>query len=270
MSMATATTSSVGSASVQGELWGARARDYAEVQEPTFRPLYESVLARPEIATVGSILDVGCGPGLASQVFSGKICHVAGVDATAPFVEIARRRVPGGDFRVGEMEALPYADGSFDAVTSFNAFQYAASPMNALREASRVVKPGGIVVIAVWGLPESCEAAGHLKALGSLMPPPPPGAPGPFALSDETKLKGLAREARLIPGVLVDVPCPWVYPDLETALRGMLSAGPAERAARASSFGRARDAVTAAIEIYRSGSGDYRLNNTFRYLVTSS
>ena len=122
-------TPPVGSASVQGDLWGVRARDYAEVQEPTFLPLYES----------------------------------------APFIEIARRRAPGGDFRVAEMESLPYDDGAFDAVTGFNAFQYAASPANALREARRVVKADGIIVIAVWGLPESCEGAGHLKALGSLM-----------------------------------------------------------------------------------------------------
>jgi len=268
--MSVAKTSPAGSASAQAELWGVRARDYAEIQEPTFLPLYESVLASPEIAKANSILDVGCGPGLAAQVFSRKIGHVAGADATAPFIEIARRRVPGGDFRVAEMESLPYADGAFDAATGFNAFQYAASPVNALREARRVVKTGGVIVIAVWGLPETCAAAGHLKALGSLMPPPPPGAPGPFALSDETRLKKLASEAGLTPGAIADVPCPWDYPDLETALRGMLSAGPAERAIQASSFERARDAVAAAIEPYRTASGGYRLNNTFRYLIARS
>jgi SAM-dependent methyltransferase len=268
MSIAMATVA--GSASIQSELWGARSRDYTEVQEPTFLPLYESVLERPEVAKAGSVLDVGCGPGLAAQVFSRKIGRVAGVDATGPFVEIAQRRVPGGDFRVAEMEALPHADGSFDVITGFNAFQYAASPVNALREARRVAKSGGAVIIAVWGLPETCEAAGHLKALGSLMGPPPPGAPGPFALSDESKLKSLASEAGLTPGEIVDVPCPWVYPDLKTALIGMLSAGPAERAIRASSFERAREAVAAAIEPFRKASGSYHLNNTFRYLVARS
>jgi SAM-dependent methyltransferase len=268
--MAVATMSPTGSASVQGHLWGVRARDYAEIQEPAFLPLYESVLARPEMAKANSVLDVGCGPGLAAQVFSRKIGQIAGADATAPFIEIARRRVPGGDFRVAEMEALPYADSSFDVATGFNAFQYAASPVNALREARRVVKAGGVIVIAVWGLPESCEAAGHLKALGSLMPPPPPGAPGPFALSAENKLKALACDAGLTPGAVVDVSCPWVYPDLDTALRGMLSAGPAERAIGASSFERAREAVAAAIEACRTASGGYHLDNTFRYLVTVS
>jgi hypothetical protein len=117
------------------------------------------------------------------------------------------------------------------------------------------------------GPPEDCDAAGHLKALGALMPPPPPGAPGPFALSDASKLKALVSEAGLSPGAVTDVDCPWTFPNLETALRGMLSAGPAERAIRNSSMERARDVVAASIAAYKSPAGEYRLNNKFRYLV---
>jgi SAM-dependent methyltransferase len=257
----------VGSAPMQGDLWSARARDYAELQEGHFRPLYESVLRRPELAKSRSSLDIGCGPGLAAQVFAQAIANVAGIDASAAFIEIARERLPGRNFRVGEMETLPHADGSFDVVTGFNAFQYAASPINALREARRVAQPGGAVVIATWSLPEGCEAAGHLKALGALMPPPPPGAPGPFALSDEAKLRALASEAGLTPVEVVDVECPWVYPSLDIALRAMLSAGPAERAIRNSGMERAREAVANAIAPYRQASGEYLLNNKFRYLI---
>jgi len=252
---------------MQGDLWSVRASDYAEVQEPTFLPLYESVATRPELAHAKALLDVGCGPGLAAQTLAKTIDRIAGVDAAAPFIAIAQRRCPQGDFRVSEMETLPHADGTFDVVTGFNAFQYAARPVNALREARRVSKPGGHIVIAVWGLPEQCEAAGHLKALGALMPPPPPGAPGPFALSDEAKLKALATEAGLTPHTVVDVACPWIYPDLDTALRGMLSAGPAERAIRSSSVEKAREAISNAITPYRTASGSYYLNNVFRYLI---
>jgi len=152
-------------------------------------------------------------------------------------------------------------------VTGFNAFQYAASPLTALREARRVAAPDGVVVIATWGWPQDCEAGGHLKALGALMPPPPPGAPGPFALSDEHALKTLASEAGLTPVAVTDVECPWSFPSLDVALRGMLSSGPAERAIRNSSMERAREAVAGAIASYRKPSGEYRLNNKFRYLV---
>jgi SAM-dependent methyltransferase len=269
MSMNEITTSdrAAGSAPMQGDLWSIRARDYAELQEAHFRPLYESVLRRPEVANARSSLDVGCGPGLAAQVFAQTIANVAGIDASAAFIEIARERLPGRNFRVGEMEMLPHADGSFDVVTGFNAFQYAASPINALREACRVLRPDGTVVIATWGLPEGCEAAGHLKALSALMPPSPPGTPGPFALSDESRLKTLASEAGLTPMEVVDVECPWTYPGQDIALRAMLSAGPAERAIRNAGMERAREAVANAIAPYRQPSGEYRLNNKFRYLI---
>ncbi len=263
----TVATTRPGSAGMQGDLWSAHARDYSELQEVLFRPLYESALQRPEVVTASASLDVGCGPGLAAQVFAQKITNVSGIDASAAFIAIASRRLPGRDFRVGEMETLPHADASFDVVTGFNAFQYAASPRNALAEARRVLRPGGAIVIATWGLPQDCQAAGHLKALGALMPPPPPGAPGPFALSDEANLKALAADAGFTPIAVVDVSCPWTYPDLDTALRGMLSAGPAERAIRNSGMERAREAVAVSIAANRASSGEYRLNNKFRYLV---
>jgi len=50
MSHVTATPAAVGSAGLQGELWSVRARDYAEIQEAVFLPLYEDVLRRPELA----------------------------------------------------------------------------------------------------------------------------------------------------------------------------------------------------------------------------
>jgi ubiquinone/menaquinone biosynthesis C-methylase UbiE len=50
---------------------------------------------------------------------------------------IARTRVPDGDFHVGELESLPFPDGTFDLVTGFNAFQYAANPVAALADARK-------------------------------------------------------------------------------------------------------------------------------------
>jgi hypothetical protein len=66
---------------------------------------------------------------------------------------------------------------------------------------------------------------------------------------------------------MADVDCPWVYPSLEIALRAMLSAGPAEKAIRASSVERAREAVASSIAPFRTASGGYRMNNKFRYLI---
>jgi hypothetical protein len=92
-------------------------------------------------------------------------------------------------------------------------------------------------------------------------------APGPFALSDRTRLESLARDAGLEPLSLHDVDCPFVYVDLAQALRGLLSAGPAIRALRSAGAGAVRGEVTAAIAPFRTGAGGYRLENRFRYLV---
>jgi ubiquinone/menaquinone biosynthesis C-methylase UbiE len=74
--------------------------------------------------------------------------------------------VPGAELRSGEIEQLPYANAAFDVVTGFNAFQYAADPIRALREARRVTAAGGAVVIVTWGQPEDCEATAYLKGAG--------------------------------------------------------------------------------------------------------
>jgi SAM-dependent methyltransferase len=131
----TTTAARLGSAATQGDLWNPRARDYAELQEGLFRPLYESVLQRPEIAGGAALLDVGCGPGLAAQVFSQEIANVGGIDASAAFITIALQRLPGRDFRVGEMEALPCADASFDVVTASTRFN--TPPRRATRSPRR-------------------------------------------------------------------------------------------------------------------------------------
>jgi SAM-dependent methyltransferase len=259
----------MGTASTQGELWGTRASDWADVQEVTFRPVYEAALAAAGIGKGTTLLDVGCGAGMFCELAASKGARVSGLDAAAPLIAIAKARVPGGDFRVGEMEEQPFQNSSFDAVTGFNSFQYAASPVSALREARRVVRKGGTVIVMLWGRQEECEAAAYINALGSQLPPPPPDAPGPFALSQDGALDALAKEAGLLPKALHDIDTPWEFPDLETALRGMLSAGPAIRAIRHSGEQSVKEAVTKAIAQFKTPSGGYRLRNKSRYLLAS-
>ncbi|MBA3910085.1 MAG: hypothetical protein C0524_09400 [Rhodobacter sp.] len=67
---------------------------------------------------------------------------VSGFDAAEALLEIARERVPGGDFRTADLEAMPFGDAVFDVVTGFNAFQFAGDPVRALSEARRVTRPG--------------------------------------------------------------------------------------------------------------------------------
>lgn len=260
----------MGTAQVQGSLWGARAHDFAEILEPFGRPLYETVFEVAGVRADISLLDVGCGPGLAAQLAAARGAHVAGLDAAEPSLGIARERTPAGDFRVGEMEDLPWADNTFDVVTGFNAFQYASDVVNALREARRVAMPGGCVAMAVWGRQEDCENVAVMSVLSSFLPPPPSGAPGPFALSAPGRVEALLAQAALQPLSSGEVDCPFEYPDLETAVRGNMSAGPATAAIQQVGGETLQRALAKALTPFRTSAGRYRLQNRFRYVIASA
>jgi hypothetical protein len=95
-----------------------------------------------------------------------------------------------------------------------------------LRSPRRVVAADGRVLLLNWAPAELCEAAGYVMALGALMPPPPTGAPGPFALSEADALTALFEEVGLAVVAVEDVECEWRYPNEATALVGLLSSGP--------------------------------------------
>jgi SAM-dependent methyltransferase len=260
----------MGTAQVQGTLWGARTRDFAEILEPFGRPLYEAVFDAAGVEAGTNLLDVGCGPGLAAQLAAQRGAQVAGLDAAEAALEIARERTPAGEFRTGEMEDLPWADNTFDVVTSFNAFQYAADVINALREARRVAKPGGRVAMAVWGRSEDCEAVATLTALSKFLPPPPPGAPGPFALSAPGRVEALLEQAGLTPLSSGEVDCPFEFPDLATAIRGTMSPGPAAAAIRQADAGAVQRAIAESLAPFRTSAGAYRQRNRFRYVIATA
>jgi SAM-dependent methyltransferase len=256
----------VGTAGVQGQLWGARPQDWAEVQESQVAALYDDIVERLGVRPGTELLDAGCGAGAFAARAAAAGAHVTGLDAAEGLIEYARARVPGATFVVGELEELPFADGAFDLVTGLNSFQYAADPAHALREAGRVAA-GGRVVAAVWGREEECEAAGSIRALGRLLPAPPPGAPGPFALSAPGALEELAARAGLEVTDRIDVTTVWEYADEATALRGLLASGPAARAIEHAGEDAVRTATKDAIAPFRTRDGGYRLENAFVYVV---
>ena len=255
---------------MQGELWSARALDWAEVQEGMMRPVYDAVLATLDLGPDVMLLDVGCGAGMFCALAAARGADVHGLDAAPAMLAVARERVPQGTFQPGEIEELPYGERTFDVVTAFNSLQFANDPANAMREAARVAREAAPVVATVWGDPQDCDAAAYLAAMAPLAPPAAPGQPGPFALSERAALEGLVSQAALELQAIEDVVSVWEYPDLDTALRGLLSAGPAARAIRHSGEPAVRRAAIQALEPFKTARAGYRLENTFRYAIATA
>ncbi len=253
---------------VNGRLWGARAADWANIQERVHEPVYRAVLNAAQVGQGTRFLDAGCGAGMAIQLAAARGAETAGLDAAEELLTIAASRTPAAAFHRGDLEALPFDDGAFDVVTGINAFQYAGDPSAALAEARRVVCDNGTVVIVTWGDPDGMEAAKLVGALKPLMPPPPPGAPGPFALSDENVLRNFAEQAGLKTLDLLDVDSPFKYADEEAAVRGLSSAGVAVKVMEAVGEKAVEDAYRNAIAEFRQPDGSVRIAASFRCLVT--
>jgi len=102
-------------------------------------------------------LDVGCGTGALSAAIIGR-CDPASLIAVDPsdgFIAKARQNVrdPRATFRVGDAQALPFADASRDVAASALALNFVPDREKALREMRRVVRPGGTVAFYVWDYP---------------------------------------------------------------------------------------------------------------------
>jgi SAM-dependent methyltransferase len=257
----------MGTAQMQGALWGAAAQDWADLAEPAQIPFFNAALDAIGIGDGTRLLDAGCGAGLALLLAYKRGAIVSGLDASAGLLAVARDRLPEADLREGDLEELPYADGSFDAVTAFNSVQYTSDPTAALREIRRVAVPGALVAVTTWGTAEQCEMRAVLAAIGSLLPPQPPGAGGPFALAAAGALEQLVDGAGLTAERTIDVPTPYTHGDVATATLAHLSSGPARRAIETAGVEATRAAIAQVCEQARRDDGSVNFDNVFKVVI---
>ena len=93
------------------------------------------------------VLDAGCGIGYGAQMLAAAV-EVAAVDIAAAVIEVAAARVDGVDFQVADLAALPYDRARFDVVVCFEAIEHVPEPDVVLDELSRVLAPGGVLLIS--------------------------------------------------------------------------------------------------------------------------
>src|SRR4051794_8714606 len=262
----TSATQSRGSAERWGPLWGSRPEDWALSEEQQI-PGYEAALEHVPLEPGQRVLDIGCGVGAFLRLAAGLGAEVFGLDASEALIDIARRRVPEADLRVGDMESLPYEADTFDLVTGFTSFFFANDIVVALREAGRVAKPGAPIVIQVWGAHEKCSLEAMKEIARPFFPPRPPDAPADPDLSQPGVLESLVIAAGLIPETSFDTSWAYTFPDDETLGRALVAPAGVAVLVGPEREGEIKAAIVNGLAEHRTQDGSYRLDNEYHYLV---
>ena len=251
------------SGKTEGELWGGRARDWATYGEPTCTALFDAMLDAAEVGAGTKHLDMGCGAGGAAVKAADRGAEVSGLDASANLLEIARERLPGVEFKQGDIEDLPYPDDTFDVVFAANSVQYAENQEQAVREALRVKKPDGKFVIGMWCEPERCDMAGLFKRVAPNGPPPN----APPTLSDRTNLIALLERAGGKVEAEGEVLCTFRFASIDEVMRCHRSAGIMQMFEAKLGEEYLVNAIIESHEPFKRADGSYALDNWFRWVV---
>jgi SAM-dependent methyltransferase len=150
----------------------------------------EAFIARLDIAPGLRVLDVACGTGNTAIPLARRGGVVTGVDIAPNLLEQARVRAAAEGLSItfdeGDAEALPYADGSFDVVTTMFGAMFAPRPELVTSEMARVLKAGGLLAMGNWN---PAGFSGQMFRVGSQHVAPPPGVAPPVLWGDEATVR---------------------------------------------------------------------------------
>jgi SAM-dependent methyltransferase len=149
-----------------------------------------------EIEPGQDLLDVATGTGNVAIPAAQRGARVTGLDIAPEFFDDARRRASEAGVEIawieGDAEDLPFADASFDRVTSSLGAMFAPDHAAAAAELARVTRPGGVIALTAW-TPEGMNGR-MFTTLGRRTPPPPPGFQPPILWGNEDHVRALLAD----------------------------------------------------------------------------
>jgi len=161
--------------------------DFPDVAQ-TIQPASDLLIERIGIEPGHAVLDVAAGTGNLSIPAAQRGASVTGLDLTPELLEVARERATTAgvevDFVEGDAEGLPFADDSFDRVTSVFGVIFAPRHQQAASELVRTCRPGGRIAFTAW-TPNGINGQ-MFKVMGGFMPAPPPEMKSPVMWGDES------------------------------------------------------------------------------------
>ena len=179
---------------------------HRETIRQMFAPVAQALVEEALIGRRHAVLDIATGPGepaLDVATLVGPEGKVVGLDLVPEMVAIARRASDRLGFRntqfeVGSADHLPFAADSFDAVISRFGVMFFPSPVDAVREILRVLKPGRKLALAVWHLADTNPFFHTISRIIERhvdSPPPAPDTPDAFRFASPGKLRDVLGEA---------------------------------------------------------------------------
>lgn len=188
------------------------------------RPVSEWLIERLDPRPGQTILDLAAGLGetgfLAARRVSEK-GRVLVTDFAPRMVAAARQRaaefgVTNADFRQLDGERMDLESECVDGVACRWGYMLMTDPEAALRETYRVLRPGGRLALSVFGSPDRnpwAALVGRVLVAERHIPPPVPGSPGIFALSDPKRIYELLTGAGFASGEVTGIPLTWRFPN---------------------------------------------------------
>jgi SAM-dependent methyltransferase len=167
---------------------------FARLTRQAIRPLLDAVNLRQGVR----LLDIATGPGYVATAAAARGARVVGIDFSAPMVARARELNRAIEFQEGDAEELSFPDAIFEAVVMNFGILHLARPERAMKQAARVLKPGGRFAFTAWAKPEEAVGFGMIlnaiQSHGNLEVPLPQGPPF-FRFSDQAECDWTLRAA---------------------------------------------------------------------------
>lgn len=141
---------------------------YDDVWGSRFEAVARFIWERVPLTKAASVLDIGTGTGIVLQALGSRALEgsrLTGCDGSTRMIQVARGRIPGARFVAGDAMTLPFRDSSFEAATASFVLSHLRNYEVGLREARRVLKPGGMFAMTSW----AADADAHGDAWRELL-----------------------------------------------------------------------------------------------------
>jgi ubiquinone/menaquinone biosynthesis C-methylase UbiE len=256
---------------VQRYGWDMAASDYEPLWQAQLASVQAELLALASLTPGERVLDVACGTGLVTFDSAGAVGasgRVTGVDLSGVMVEASQQRASARSlsnvsFERMDAEALGLPDASFDVALCALGLMYMPDPVKAVREMRRVLRPGGRIVLAVWGERSNCGWSALFPIVDAEVSSEV--CPLFFRLGQEGALAHLCVQAGLEATVQRRITTTLMYACADEACNAAFVGGPVALAwSRFDDVTRARVRASylKAIDLWRDGQG-YRMPGEF-------